>query len=252
MDTTADASQGWMTSGPGAQRRILCQDKALMMVEFMFEKDGVGVPHSHPHVQTTFVSSGQFEFTVGGDTQILNPGDALIIPSNVEHSCLCLQAGKLLDRVLCILDMGAHGGAGFGLIPRDDRGEDAAVFLLDKLHPLARFAERQVPRQVKASQDVRLHRGARSCEILVAGRLADRLMKGLVRFDAQLPFANAAVQLLEMRAQLGQIRFCMAHGGEERRLPLDRGAEFEGALDISDGPHGRKGQHRRIGAALHE
>jgi len=48
MDTTADASQGWMTSGPGAQRRILCQDKALMMVEFMFEKDGVGVPHSHP------------------------------------------------------------------------------------------------------------------------------------------------------------------------------------------------------------
>jgi len=55
-----------MTSGPGAQWRILCQDKALMMVEFMFEKDGVGVPHSHPHVQTTFVSSGQFEFTVGG------------------------------------------------------------------------------------------------------------------------------------------------------------------------------------------
>ena len=77
-------------------------------------------------------------------------------------------------------------------------------------------------------------------------------MKGLVCLDAQLPFANAAVQLLEMRAQLGQIRFCMAHGGKERRLPLDRGAEFEGALDISDGPDGRKGQHRRIGAALHE
>jgi hypothetical protein len=115
--------------------------------------------------------------------------------------------------------MGAHGGAGFGLIPRDDRGEDAAVFLLDKLHPLAWFAERQVPRQVKAGQDVRLHRGARSCEILVAGRLADRLMKGLVRLDTQLSFANAAVQFLEMRAQLGQIRFCMAHGGKERRLP---------------------------------
>ena len=63
MDTTADASQGWMTSGPGAQRRILCQDKALMMVEFMFEKDGVGVPHSHPHVQTTFVSSGSIQFS---------------------------------------------------------------------------------------------------------------------------------------------------------------------------------------------
>ena len=111
MDTTADAQQGWMTSGPGAQRRILCQDKALMMVEFMFEKDGVGVPHSHPHVQTTFVSSGQFEFTVGGDTQILNPGDALIIPSNVEHSCLCLQAGKLLDSFAPRRDdfMAAHG-----------------------------------------------------------------------------------------------------------------------------------------------
>ncbi|MFT6091649.1 MAG: quercetin dioxygenase-like cupin family protein [Sulfitobacter sp.] len=111
MGTTTDTAQGWMVSGPGAKRRILCQDKALMMVEFMFEEQGVGAPHSHPHVQTTFVSAGQFEFTVGGETQILNTGDALIIPSNVEHSCVCLKEGSLLDSFAPRRDdfMEAHG-----------------------------------------------------------------------------------------------------------------------------------------------
>jgi quercetin dioxygenase-like cupin family protein len=111
MGTNTDTSQAWMNSGPGARRRILCQDKALMMVEFMFEKEGVGIPHSHPHVQTTYVSSGQFEFTVGGETRVLNAGDALIIPSNVEHSCVCLKEGALLDSFAPRRDdfMIAHG-----------------------------------------------------------------------------------------------------------------------------------------------
>jgi len=111
MTTTSEANQDWMVCGPGAQRRILCQDKTLMMVEFMFEKDGVGVPHSHPHVQTTFVSSGQFEFTVAGETRTLNAGDALIIPSNAVHSCVCMQEGNLLDSFAPRRDdfMIAHG-----------------------------------------------------------------------------------------------------------------------------------------------
>lgn len=100
-----------MASGPGAERRILCQDKALMMVEFRFEEKGAGAPHSHPHVQTTFVSSGRFEFTVDGETRILAPGDALVIPSGVEHSCICLEEGSLLDSFAPRRDdfMRAHG-----------------------------------------------------------------------------------------------------------------------------------------------
>lgn len=111
MPNTPETPTDWLPSGPGAQRRILCHDKALMMVEFAFETDGQGLPHSHPHVQTTYVSAGQFEFTVAGVTTILNPGDAVSIPSNAQHSCVCLQKGRLLDSFTPRRDdfMIAHG-----------------------------------------------------------------------------------------------------------------------------------------------
>ncbi|WP_336058054.1 cupin domain-containing protein [Nitratireductor sp. CH_MIT9313-5] len=97
MDVRKDAPEEWRVSGPGAKRRILCQNPELMMVAFHFEKGGEGLPHSHPHVQTTYVTSGRFRFTVSGDTQDLGPGDAMLIPSNAEHSCLCLEEGELID-----------------------------------------------------------------------------------------------------------------------------------------------------------
>ena len=111
MKIHSDSPDAWMVSGPGAHRRILCEDKDLMMVEFQFDKDGEGLPHSHPHVQTTYVSSGQFRFTVAGISKTLGPGDAMIIPSNVEHSCICLEEGSLLDAFTPRRDdfMKAHG-----------------------------------------------------------------------------------------------------------------------------------------------
>lgn len=97
MQVDKEATTKWTVSGPGAERRIMAESPELMMVEFRFEKGGEGLPHNHPHVQTTYVMSGRFEFTVGDDTQILEPGDAMLIPSNVVHSCVALEAGRLID-----------------------------------------------------------------------------------------------------------------------------------------------------------
>ncbi len=81
MIVHADSPSEWMDSGPGARRRILCENKEIMMVEFRFEEGGEGAPHNHPHTQTTFVASGRFRFTVEGETKVLGPGDAMVIPS---------------------------------------------------------------------------------------------------------------------------------------------------------------------------
>ena len=97
MIVHSDAASEWMRTGPGASRRILSQSKELMMVEFRFEKGGEGAPHNHPHVQSTYVASGEFEFTVDGETRILKPGDGFVIPSGVVHSCVCREAGSLVD-----------------------------------------------------------------------------------------------------------------------------------------------------------
>jgi quercetin dioxygenase-like cupin family protein len=85
-------------AGNNVQRRVLAESPQLMLVEFAFAANGIGAPHSHPHVQSTFVKSGRFEFTVAGETFAVGPGDAFVISSGVAHSCRALgEPGVLID-----------------------------------------------------------------------------------------------------------------------------------------------------------
>jgi quercetin dioxygenase-like cupin family protein len=42
--------------------------------------------HSHPHEQGGILLKGELEFTIGGETRHLSPGDVYLIPGGVEHS----------------------------------------------------------------------------------------------------------------------------------------------------------------------
>ena len=85
-------------AGNNVTRRVLSDAPELMLVEFAFAADGVGPPHSHPHVQSTLVRSGRFEFTIGDERFEVGPGDAFVIPSGAVHSCRALgEPGVLID-----------------------------------------------------------------------------------------------------------------------------------------------------------
>ena len=83
--------------GEGVARKILSYTDELMIVENHFEKGGIGALHHHPHTQITYVVSGQFEFTIGEEKRIVNPGDSLLKKDGIEHGCVCLKEGILLD-----------------------------------------------------------------------------------------------------------------------------------------------------------
>lgn len=84
--------------GNGAVRRVLSDSPELMVVEVSFGSEGVGPAHSHPHVQSTLVKSGRFEFTIEGRSFEVGPGDAFVIPSNAVHGCRALGVpGVLID-----------------------------------------------------------------------------------------------------------------------------------------------------------
>ena len=84
-------------TGMGATRQVQADHPDMMVVEFCFEKGASGDAHAHPHLQSTYVAAGRFEFTVGDKTSILEPGDCLVIPSNTTHGCVALEAGALID-----------------------------------------------------------------------------------------------------------------------------------------------------------
>ena len=81
----------------GVARRVLSESPELMVVSFAFEKGAEGKLHSHPHVQSTYVESGSFRFTIEGDAFEVSPGDSFVVPSGAEHGCVCLEPGRLID-----------------------------------------------------------------------------------------------------------------------------------------------------------
>ena len=83
--------------GEGVVRRVLAYNAGLMCVENTFEKGAIGALHSHPHTQITYVVSGVFSFTIGGETKIVRAGDTMLKENGVIHGCICLEAGVLLD-----------------------------------------------------------------------------------------------------------------------------------------------------------
>jgi len=85
-------------TGENVTRQVLADHADLMVVDFSFATKGAeGALHSHSHVQSTFVESGRFLFTVGDDVKEVGPGDSFVISSNVVHGCTCLEPGRLVD-----------------------------------------------------------------------------------------------------------------------------------------------------------
>lgn len=87
----------WQEAGQGIQRQIFGYGERVMMVKVRFEKNAIGTLHQHPHVQVTYVESGSFEVSIGGEKKILNKGDGFYVPSETEHGCRCIEAGVLID-----------------------------------------------------------------------------------------------------------------------------------------------------------
>jgi quercetin dioxygenase-like cupin family protein len=87
----------WERTEPGVQRQIMGYDGQLMVVKVKFEQGAVGSAHSHYHTQASFVASGKFEVTVGGEKKILSAGDGFYVAPDTTHGVVCLEAGVLVD-----------------------------------------------------------------------------------------------------------------------------------------------------------
>lgn len=82
----------------GVTRQVLSDHPDLMIVEFSFNEVGSeGALHNHPHVQSTYVKTGKFRFTLGDEQRDVGPGDSFVIPSGMTHGCVCIEPGTLID-----------------------------------------------------------------------------------------------------------------------------------------------------------
>lgn len=68
-----------------------------MIVRVDFDAGAVGAVHHHPHRQATYVASGTFDVTVGGETRRLVSGDSFVSATEVPHGVAAIEAGTLID-----------------------------------------------------------------------------------------------------------------------------------------------------------
>lgn len=85
-------------TGEHVTRQVLSDHPDLMVVAFRFARSGaIGPLHNHPHVQSTYVESGRFRFTLGDQEKEFGPGDSFVVPAGQTHGCVCLVPGTLVD-----------------------------------------------------------------------------------------------------------------------------------------------------------
>lgn len=81
----------------GIKRQIISYGPDLMAVKVWFEAGAEGYQHEHPHMQVSYVESGEFETTVDGETQTLRAGDSFYVAPHQVHGAVCKKAGVLID-----------------------------------------------------------------------------------------------------------------------------------------------------------
>jgi len=87
----------WENPDKGIRRQIMGYNGAIMLVKVVFEQGATGYLHTHPHSQSTYVSSGKFEVTINNEKCTLSAGDGFFAEPNAPHGVLCLEAGILID-----------------------------------------------------------------------------------------------------------------------------------------------------------
>lgn len=87
----------WTDLGGGNRRQVILSTPELMQVAFSFEAGGIGAPHSHPHVQASYVAAGRFEVTIDGVSEIIGKGGSFIVAPNLVHGVKALEPGLLID-----------------------------------------------------------------------------------------------------------------------------------------------------------
>jgi quercetin dioxygenase-like cupin family protein len=98
VEESADVDSYFIKSGsgshhplfPGVEIRTTSGDQ-LMLSVVTLETGSVVPEHSHPHEQMGMMISGTLEFTIGGVTRIVEPGDIWRIPGNVPHKVRTLE-----------------------------------------------------------------------------------------------------------------------------------------------------------------
>lgn len=87
----------WERVDEKVRRKIVSIGESLMLVEYNFQKGGIGQPHKHEeHEQMGYIAHGSFEVICGENTTVLKQGDSYYAAKNVIHGVVALENDSVI------------------------------------------------------------------------------------------------------------------------------------------------------------
>jgi len=81
---------------PGFRARFV-HGEHITVGQIRIEAGSTLPQHAHPHEQISTLVKGRFEFTLGGETMVLELGSVVMIPPHVPHSARALTDCLVID-----------------------------------------------------------------------------------------------------------------------------------------------------------
>lgn len=81
---------------PGYRGRFV-HSKNMTLAYWEIAAGAPAPEHSHPHEQILSLIEGEFEFTVGGEAEVLPAGAVVVIPPGVPHSGRAVTECRIID-----------------------------------------------------------------------------------------------------------------------------------------------------------
>jgi quercetin dioxygenase-like cupin family protein len=80
---------------PGWFGRIF-HSPSMTFAQYEFRAGSSVHEHHHPEEEVWQVIEGEAQITVGGESRVVGPGGAAIVPGNVRHSLLAITDGRAI------------------------------------------------------------------------------------------------------------------------------------------------------------
>lgn len=94
---TKHSEDGYIPAVPGITRKTLVHGERTLLSRFHLAGGSLLPRHSHPNEQTGYMVTGHMRLTIGGETHEILPGDAWLIPADLEHHAEVLEDSVVIE-----------------------------------------------------------------------------------------------------------------------------------------------------------
>lgn len=93
----SEMDSDWITPSYSMARGPAIKGEKIEVALIQYPAGSLAKPHSHPNEQVQVILKGRARYRIGDEKKELGPGEAVLIPANVEHEVEILEDMEVIN-----------------------------------------------------------------------------------------------------------------------------------------------------------